>query len=103
MANVSAARTLISTASVMGQLLRSTNDVKHGLTGIALEAVSQHARHDPLRARAQVLATNAAMRARLDEVSVVGTDFVTLSGGSGTLTVTSRSRSAYGHARAAPA
>lgn len=88
MANVSAARTLISTASVMGQLLRSTNDVKHALTGIALEAVSLHARHDPLRARSQVLATNAAMRGRLDEVSVVGTDFVTLSGGSGTLTVT---------------
>lgn len=88
LANVSATRTLVGTASVMGQLLRSTNDVQHGLTGIALEAVSLHARHDPARARDQVLDTNAAMRARLDQVAVIGTDFVTLSGGSGTLTVT---------------
>ncbi|HEX2895841.1 MAG TPA: DUF6049 family protein [Marmoricola sp.] len=88
MANVSAARTLTSTASVMDELLRSTNDVKHGLTGIALEAVSLNARRDQLRARSQVLAANATMRGRLDEVSVVGTDFVTLSGGAGTITVT---------------
>lgn len=88
MANVAAARTVVSTASVLGQLLRSTNDVKHGLTGIGLEAVSLNARRDQLRARSEVLATNAAMRAELDKVSVIGTDFVTLSGGSGTLTVT---------------
>jgi hypothetical protein len=87
-ANVSAARSLVSTGSVLGQLLRSTNDARHGLTGIALEAVSSHARRDPARARAEVLATNTAMRARLAKVSVIGTDFVTLSGGSGTLTVT---------------
>jgi len=88
LANVSATRGLVSTASVLSQLLRSTNDVKHALTGIALEAVSVHARSDPAAARAEILATNAAMRARLDKVSVIGTDFVTLSGGSGTLTVT---------------
>jgi hypothetical protein len=88
MANVAAARTMASTASVMGQLLRSTNDVKHGLIGIGLEAVSLNARRDQLRARSQVLATNAAMRSELDKVSVIGTNFVTLSGGTGTLTVT---------------
>jgi hypothetical protein len=88
LANVSAARTLIGTATVMGQLLKSTNDVRHGLTGIALEAVSYHARRDEAVARDQVIDTNAAMQARLDKVSVVGTDFVTLSGGSGILTVT---------------
>jgi hypothetical protein len=87
-ANVSAARNLVSTGTVLGQLLRSTNDVRHGLTGIALEAVSSHARRDPARARAEVLATNNAMRARLAKVSVIGTDLSTLSGGSGTLTVT---------------
>jgi hypothetical protein len=87
-ANVSAARTLVTTASVMGRLLRSTNDVQHALTGIALEAVSYHARRDPVNARNQVLAVNATMRGRLEQVSVIGTDFVTLSGGSGTLTVT---------------
>jgi hypothetical protein len=88
LANVSAARTLVTTGSVMGQLLRSTNDVRRSLDGIALTAVSYHARNDPRRARDQILATNTAMRSRLDKVSVVGTDFVTLSGGSGTLTVT---------------
>ena len=88
MPNVSATRALVVTASVMDQVLRSTNDVRHSLTGIALEAVSLNARRDRTRARAQVLDTNTAMRARLAGVSVVGTDFVTLSGGSGTLLVT---------------
>jgi len=62
--------------------------VRHGLIRTALDSVSYHARRDPGRARDQVLATNATMRSRLDKVSVIGTDFVTLSGGSGTLTVT---------------
>jgi hypothetical protein len=88
LANVSAARTLVTTGSVMGQLLRSTNDVQASLDGIALSGVSYHARHDPRRAREQVLDANTAMRSRLDKVSVIGTDFVTLSGGTGTLTVT---------------
>jgi hypothetical protein len=88
LANVSASRTLVTTSTVMGQLLRSTNDVPHALNGIALEAVSYHARHDPRQARDQILATNSTMQSHLDKVSVVGTDFVTLSGGSGTLTVT---------------
>lgn len=88
LANISAARQLASTANVMGQLLRSTNDVQHSLTGIALDAVSYHARADQAVARDEVLATNQAMQDHLDKVSVVGTDFVTLSGGTGTLTVT---------------
>jgi hypothetical protein len=88
LANVSATRTLIGTANVMGQLLKSKNDVRHGLTDIALEAVSYHARRDEAVARDQVVETNSTMQARLDKVSVVGTDFVTLSGGTGTLTVT---------------
>lgn len=88
LANVAATRLLASTATILGQLLRSTNDVRHQLTGAALEGVSVHARRDQSVAREEVLATNQAMRDRLDKVSVVGTDFVTLSGGSGTLTVT---------------
>jgi hypothetical protein len=88
LANVSAARSLVSTGSVLSQLLSSTNDVRHELVGVALEAVSLHARRDPGRAREVVLQANAAMQDRLAKVSVVGTDFVTLSGGSGTLTVT---------------
>ena len=88
LANVSATRALVSTANAMGQLLRSSNDVQHALTGIALDAVSYHARRDEALAREQVLGTNEAMQDRLAKVSVIGTDFVTLSGGSGTLTVT---------------
>ena len=88
LANVSAARGLAATANVLGQLLRTTNDVRHQLTGAALSAVSVNARRDQSVAREEVLATNQAMRDRLDKVSVVGTDFVTLSGGTGTLTVT---------------
>lgn len=88
LANMDAAHSLVTTATVMGELLESTNDVQHALNGIALEAVSQHARRDPVRARSQILATNANMRTRLGKVSVLGTDFVTLSGGTGTLTVT---------------
>lgn len=88
MPNVSAARSLVGTASILDQVLRSTNDVRHTLNGIALEAVSLNARRDRNRARSQVLDTNTAMRSRLAGVSVVGTDFVTLSGGTGTLLVT---------------
>jgi hypothetical protein len=88
LANVSATRALSTTANVLGDLLRSTNDVRHGLNGIALEAVSYHARRDPVNARNQVLAVNGTMRDRLGKVAVIGTDLSTLSGGSGTLTVT---------------
>jgi hypothetical protein len=88
LANVTAARSLISTASVMGQLLRSTNDVRQALTGLALESVSLHARRDPRRAREGVLSADSAMRDQLGKVAVIGTDLSTLSGGSGTLTVT---------------
>jgi hypothetical protein len=88
LANVSATRALSTTANVLGDLLRSTNDIRHGLNGIALEAVSYHARRDPVNARNQVLAVNTTMRDRLGKVAVVGTDLSTLSGGSGTLTVT---------------
>ncbi len=88
LANISAARGLIGTANLMGRLLRSTNDVRYALTGMALAGVSYHARRDEAHAREGVVDTNAAMRSRLAKVSVVGTDFVTLSGGSGILTVT---------------
>jgi hypothetical protein len=87
-ANVSATRSLVSTGTVLGQLLRSSNDVKHSLIGIALEGVSLNARRDAGRARSEVLQTQTTMRDRLGKVSVVGTDLTTLSGGSGVITVT---------------
>lgn len=86
--NVDATRSLLKTTDALVELLRSENDVAHDLAGVAFTAVSIHARGDRARARGQVLATNAKMLARAGQVEVVGTDFVTLSGGSGTLAVT---------------
>ncbi|MFL6023830.1 MAG: DUF6049 family protein [Marmoricola sp.] len=86
--NITAARTLAQTTTALSQLLVSENDVDHALAGIALNAVSVHARSDAVEARIEVLDTNAAMRTRIGKVEVLGTDFVTLSGGSGTLAVT---------------
>jgi hypothetical protein len=87
-ANIGSTRGLVATTTVLSQLLRSKNDVAHDLAGVALDAVSYHARTDPVTARLDASATNARMRALLDKVQVLGTDFVTLSGGSGTLAVT---------------
>lgn len=87
-ANVTAARTLIQTTTVTAKLLRSENTIAHDLAAIAFDAVSYHAREDELLARQQVLGTNFAIRSTLGKVEVIGTDFVTLSGGSGTLAVT---------------
>ncbi|MCZ4499447.1 MAG: hypothetical protein JWQ74_2000 [Marmoricola sp.] len=86
--NVNATRTLLSTADVLTATLRSKNAVAHDLSGIAYDAVSYNARNDQLQARSQVFATSARMRQTLGRIEVIGTDFVTLSGGSGTLAVT---------------
>jgi hypothetical protein len=87
-ANIGVARTLIQTTTVVSDLLTSKNNVAHDLAGIALNAVSYHARSSRLLTRSQVAATNQAILTRLKKVQVIGTDFVTLSGGSGTLAVT---------------
>lgn len=86
--NIESAETLIGTTGILDQLLLTENTVQHDLSGIALTAVSYHARADQAVARQQVLGTEAVVRGVLGQVSVIGTDFVTLSGGSGTLAVT---------------
>ncbi len=86
--NVGAGRTLIQTTTVLAKLLRSKNTIAHDLAAIAFEAVSYNARGEELNARQQVLSVDLNMRATLAKVQVIGTDFVTLSGGSGTLAVT---------------
>jgi hypothetical protein len=86
--NVVAAGDLVKTATVMNQLLRTTNTLEHTLSGDALSAVSYQARKDQAIARDQVIATDSGMRDKLGEVEVTGTDFVTLSGGTGTVAVT---------------
>ncbi|MGO4254876.1 DUF6049 family protein [Marmoricola sp. RAF53] len=86
--NVLAAASMIRTGGTLGEILRTENTVTHQLDGTALTGVSYHARPDPERAQSQVLAGDAAARGVLAQVSVTGTDFVTLSGGSGTVAVT---------------
>lgn len=86
--SVATARTLLATTRIFTGLLRSTNDIAHDLGGIAFDAVSDNARHDQVSTRSDVDATNTRMRAELGKVQVTGTDFVTLSGGTGTLAVT---------------
>lgn len=90
--NIGVAAQLIRTASVLSQLLKTENDVDHVLSGDALTAVSYHARSDRTRARSQVLSLDAHMQNRLGSVAVTGTDFVTLSGGTGTVAVTLANR-----------
>lgn len=85
--DVAATRQLAHTANVLGDLLDSENDAETTLAGAALEASSYAAAEDRVRARVQVVALNAAIRHQMDKVRVLGTPFVTLSGGSGSLNV----------------
>ncbi|MCW2820859.1 MAG: hypothetical protein JWR64_654 [Marmoricola sp.] len=86
--NVSATRTLIRTSDVLGHLLATPNETTDRLVGAALQASSYSARPTPDLAARQVLALDDTVRGRMAKVQVTGTDFVTLSGGSGSLTVT---------------
>jgi hypothetical protein len=85
--NASATRRLERTGQVVDHLLQEHSTVPDRLSGAAFGAVSWFARGRPGAAAAQVNALNASVRGRLDQVLIVGTDFVLLSGGSGTLTV----------------
>jgi hypothetical protein len=87
-ANVEATRTLTRTSEVLGHLLANENDVTDRLSGASFQASSYNARPTPRLAAEQVLALDASTRSQLSRVQVTGTDFVTLSGGSGSLTVT---------------
>jgi len=87
-ANVSATRTLVRTSTVLGNLLANPNEATDRLTGAALQASAYSARPTLELAAEQVLALDATVREQMGEVQVTGTNFVTLSGGSGSLTVT---------------
>ena len=87
-ANVAATRTLQRTSAVLGNLLVNPNGVTDQLTGAALQASAYSARPTLDLAAEQVLALDATTRGQMERVQVTGTDFVTLSGGSGSLTVT---------------
>ena len=87
-ANVAATRTLQRTSSVLKNLLANPTGVTDQLTGAALQASAYSARPTLELAAEQVLALDATTRGQMDRVQVTGTDFVLLSGGSGTLVVT---------------
>lgn len=87
-ANVAATRRLVNTSTTLGDLLAEPTGVTGRLSGAALQASSYFARPTLRVAAEQVLALDATTRRRMDAVRVTGTDFVTLSGGSGTVTVT---------------
>jgi hypothetical protein len=86
--NVAATRGLVHTSTVLGHLLANDNDVTDRLDGAALQASAYSAKPTPGLAADQVRALDDSTRAEMARVQVTGTDFVTLSGGSGSLTVT---------------
>ena len=87
-ANVEATRTLSRTGRVLGDLLDNDNNVDDTLSGAAFAASSYSARVRSRRVVEQTMALDSAVRAQMSRVQVTGTEFVTLSGGSGSLTVT---------------
>jgi hypothetical protein len=86
-ANIRATRTLVRTSGVLDDLLVDVTEVTQRLTGAALQATAYSARPSPGLAAAQVRALDTNVRDQMRRVEVTGTDFVTLSGGSGSLTV----------------
>ena len=86
-ANIIATLNLFGVAATIGQLLDTKNSVTRTLVGDALTAVSYAARADAVTARVQVTDVATTMAQRTSGIRVTGTDFVTLSGGSGTLTI----------------
>ncbi len=86
-ANIVAARRLVRQGVTLDELLANVNDVLDRVTGAALGAVSYHVRDRPGDGVAAADGLRRSLVADLQQVGVFGTDFVTLSGGSGTLTV----------------
>jgi hypothetical protein len=86
--NALAAEQLVEQAEALDGLLANVNDVLARLTGGALQATSYAARERPRVSAGSARALGQTAEDALDDVAVFGTEFVTLSGGSGTLTIT---------------
>ncbi len=86
--NVEATRTLVRTSTVLQHLLTNPNEATDRLAGAALQASAYSARPTLELAARQVLDLDSTATEAMAGVQVTGTDFVTLSGGSGTVTVT---------------
>lgn len=85
---VSAARELARSGGVLHDLLANDNDVLPRVDGAALQTVSYGARARPRRALDSATGLTRTLQDDLSRVSILGTDFFTLSSGSGTVTVT---------------
>lgn len=86
-ADVHAASDLVAAGATLAAVLDTDNDVTDDLLGDALAATSYAARTDSELPRL-VEARASALQHQLASVRVLGTEFNTLSGGSGRLTVT---------------
>lgn len=86
--NVATAAQLHRSGTVLAQLLADGGTrVDRLVTGSALSVVSVHTRSDRRAARSRVQPLLARVHQLLGSISVLGTDFVTLSGAAGYLTV----------------
>lgn len=85
--NMTVSQHLVHTGRTMARVLATENDVTQRVTGAALAGVSYHALDSQRVARQQVSQLNQTLHDTLAKISVAGTDFVTLSGNSGSLTV----------------
>lgn len=86
-AAVSAARTLMDSTAVLGELFGGPTTGVPTLRGMALDGVSYAARLHARAARSELTADQSTVRRLIDKVGVDGSSFVTLSGSSGSLTV----------------
>ena len=87
-AMVAAAKGVVLGADVYADALTEPDGAVDGYTRLGLPSVSYHARTDHLRAIADAQDIRGSIGDELLGIRVVGNDFVTMSGGSGTIVVT---------------
>jgi hypothetical protein len=86
-ANVDQARKGLDRARTLGDLLTAKNNAEVVFSGAALAATAYDAREHPHLARKDAAEVNAWVTSQLARVTITGSDFVTLSGGSGPVSV----------------
>jgi len=85
--NVAVARKGVRQAKLFGDLLSEQNNARLTFAGAALAATSYDARNHPRLTRKSAETANAWVTGELDKVAITGNDFVTLSGGTGPVSV----------------
>lgn len=85
--NVAVARKGIHQAQIFGDLLSEQNNARLTFAGAALAATSYDARNHPRLTRRAADTANDWVAEQLNRVAITGNDFVTLSGGTGPVSV----------------